>query len=97
MINAIGEATIQQAIRAHHNNSTNGKETVEIKADQITNDRPVEKTSDNSKSEMDLQHNLNTTTRHIIENGKIIFERYDENGQLIQQIPPGYVPFGERV
>ena len=97
MINAIGEATIQQAIRAHQNNSTNGKEAVEIKADQITNDRPVEKTSDNSKSEMDLQHNLDTTTKHIIENGKIIFERYDADGRMIQQIPPGYVPFAELV
>ena len=44
MINAIGEATIQQAIRVNHNNSINGKATVEVKAEQIERERPIEKT-----------------------------------------------------
>jgi hypothetical protein len=98
MINAIGEATIQQAIRVNHNNSINGKVTVEVKAEQMIKERPVEKTGDSTKSEMDLQHNLDTTTRHTIdEKGKIIFERYDADGKLIRKIPPGYVPFCEMI
>ena len=97
MINAIGEATIQQALRINHNNTINGKATVEVKAEQIKRERPVEKTGDSSKSEMDLPDNLDTTTRHTIEKSKIIFERYDADGKLIRKIPPGYVPFCELI
>jgi len=46
---------------------------------------------------MDTQRQDMTSTRNIIENGKVILEKYDEYGKLIQRVPPGYVPFGERV
>ena len=36
-----------------------------------------------------------TTTRHRIEEGQIIVERYDRKGKLVKKVPPGYVPFGE--
>ena len=36
-----------------------------------------------------------TTTKNILEEGTVVFERYDEKGRLIQRIPPGYVPISE--
>ena len=96
MINAIGEASIQQTMRTNHNNVVYDKEIIEQKATQAIQERPVEKTDDTPGSKMDTQQQDMASTRNIIENGKVILEKYDEDGKLIQRIPPGYVPFGER-
>jgi hypothetical protein len=97
MINAIGEASIQPIMRANHNNVVYDKEIIEQKATQVMQKRPVEKTDDSPKSKMDTQRQDMSKTRNTIEDGKVIFEKYDKDGKLIQRIPPGYVPFGERV
>jgi len=96
MINAIGEASIQQTMRTNHNNVVYDKEIMEQKATQAIQERPVEKTDDTPESKMNTQKQDMTSTRNIIENGKVILEKYDEDGKLIQRVPPGYVPFGER-
>jgi hypothetical protein len=97
MINAIGEASIQQTMRTNHNNVVYDKEIIEQKATQAIQERPVEKKDDTPKSKMNTQSQDMTSTKNVIKNGKIILEKYDEYGKLIQRIPPGYVPFGERV
>jgi hypothetical protein len=97
MINAIGEASIQQTLRTNHNNFVYDKEVTEQKATQAIKERPVEKTDDSPRSEMDKQRKDMVKTRNTIEDGKVIFEKYDKDGKIIQRIPPGYVPFGETV
>ena len=97
MINAIGEASIQQIMRTNNNNVVYDKEIIEQKVTQAIRERPVEKTDDGPRSKMDTQQHDMARTRNTIEDGKIILEKYDKNGKLIQRIPPGYVPFGERV
>ncbi|MBW2606554.1 MAG: hypothetical protein JRD05_02845 [Deltaproteobacteria bacterium] len=96
MINAIGEASIQQIMRTNHNNVVYDKEIIEQKATQVIQKRPVEKTDDSPGSKMDTQRQDIARTRNTIEDGKVILEKYDKHGKLIQRIPPGYVPFGER-
>ena len=97
MINAIGEASLQQTMRTNHNNVAYNKEIVEQKGTQVIQERPVEKTDDSPKSKMDTQRKDMAKTRNTIEDGKVIFEKYDKDGNLIQRIPPGYVPFGKTV
>lgn len=97
MINAIGEASIQQTMRINHNNVVYDKEITQQKATQVIQERPVEKTDDSPGSKMETQTQDRTNTRNTIENGKVILEKYDEDGNLIQRIPPGYVPFGKTV
>ena len=38
-----------------------------------------------------------TTTKNVIENGKLIVEQYDRHGKLIRKTPPGYLPPGEKI
>jgi hypothetical protein len=97
MINAIGEASLQQTMRTNHNNVAYNKEIVEQKGTQVIQERPVEKTDDSPRSKMDTQPQDMASSKNIIENGKVILEKYDKDGRLIQRIPPGYVPFGETV
>ena len=95
MINAIGEATIQQFVRTSHNAAVFDKDHEIQKTDKIKEQRPVEESDDGKKSEMSSQSKDNMKTRNSIEEGQLIVEKYDEDGKLVKKTPPGYRPFGE--
>ena len=97
MINAIGEATIQQFVRTSYNVQNSDKYLAVQKTDKIRKQRPVERGDDSQKPEMNLQNQANMKTRNSIENGKLVVEKYDEDGNLVKKTPPGYLPIGERV
>lgn len=96
MINAIGEAAMQATVRASYSSVAQEKELVAQKDDQMKAHRPVEKTDGDQKSEMNLQYfEENTTTKNNLDSGRIVVEKYDEDGKLLRVSPPGYLPFGE--
>jgi hypothetical protein len=91
MLPAIGEATIQHTVRANYDSEMYNQDLVVKKSDQIRKKRPVEKTEDSSKSKMQLKQDENTRRKNTFEDGNIIVEEYNEDGQIIRKIPPGYV------
>ena len=97
MINAIGEATMQQFVRTSFNAETFDKDLAAQKTDKIREHRPVEKGDDGEKLEMNLQSQGNMKTRNSFVDGKLVVEKYDEDGNLVKRTPPGYLPLGERV
>jgi len=34
-----------------------------------------------------------TTTKTVVNDRKLVVEKYDQNGRLIRMTPPGYIPF----
>ena len=97
MINAIGEATVQQFVRTSYNAETFGKDQDIQKTDKAKEQRPVEGSQDGEKTEMSPQSQDNMKSRNSFEDGQIIVEKYDEDGKLVRKTPPGYLPFGETV
>ena len=97
MINAIGEATIQQFVRTSYNAETYDKDLAVLKTDKVREQRPVEKGDDGKKPEMNLKSQANLKSRNRFVDGKLIVEKYDEDGNLVKKNPPGYLPIGERV
>jgi hypothetical protein len=97
MINAIGEATMQQFVRTSYNFETYSKDLEVRKTDKIKAQRPIEKSNDGQKPEMDLQTDENLKSRNSLEDGQVVVEKYTEDGKLIKKIPPGYLPLGETV
>ena len=95
MINAIGDVAMQQTIRTNYSNENQEQAVIAKKTEQIKEKRPVEKVDKSSNSELNQRDYEYTTSRNVIEDGKIIVEKYDEDGRLIRKIPPGYLPFGE--
>jgi hypothetical protein len=93
MINAIGEATMQQFVRSNYNSETYDKDLEVQKAEKVKEQRPVEETENGHQSEMKSEEDLHT--RNKFEDGKLIVERYDEAGRLVKVSPPGYLPPGE--
>ena len=97
MINAIGEATMQQFIRMNYNAEIFDKDHEKQKTEEIKEQRPVEKSEDGHKSELSSPSNETMKSRNSLEDGQLIVEKYDSDGKLVKKIPPGYLPFGETV
>ena len=95
MINAIGEATMQQFVRSNYNSETYDKDLEAQKTDKVKEHRPVEKSNDGQKPEMELKSEQEMKTRNNLEDGKITVESYDESGRLVKLSPPGYLPPGQ--
>ena len=92
MLNAIGESAMQQTVRANYDSETHDQEIAVKKSDQIRENRPIEETEDSSKSEMNLKEKEDTRRQNSFEeNGDIIVEEYNEDGEIVRKIPPGYV------
>jgi hypothetical protein len=97
MINAIGEATVQQFVRTSYNTEIFDKNLAAQKTDKIRKQRPIEKGDDGQKPEMNLHSQENMKSRNSFVDGKLVVEKYDEDGNLVSKTPPGYLPIGERV
>jgi hypothetical protein len=97
MINAIGEAIVQQTTRAALSSAVNDREIAVQKEMQARQKRPIEKTDENRSlgRQPSEEEKTDTTTRQRFEGGKIVLEKYDRRGKLVKKIPPGYLPFSE--
>ena len=92
MLNAIGEAAMQHTVRANYDSEMHNQDLAVKKSDQIRKKRPVEKTEDSSKPELSLNQEENTRRKYNFEdNGDIVVEEYNENGEIVRKTPPGYV------
>jgi hypothetical protein len=97
MLNAIGEATMQQTVRANYDGEIYAQDLAAKKTDQVRKQRPVEKSEDSSKSKMQLKQEEDIRRKNTLEDGNIIVEEYDENGQIVRKTPPGYILTNEMV
>jgi hypothetical protein len=97
MLNAIGEATMQQTVRANYDSEIYAQDLAVKKSDQVRKQRPVEKSEDSSEPKMQLKKEEDTRRKNTFEDGNIIVEEYDENGQIVRKTPPGYVLTDEMV
>ena len=97
MLHAIGEATMQQTVRANYDSEIYAQDLAAKKGDQERKQRPVEKAEDSSKSRMQLKQEEDTRRKNAFEDGDIIVEEYDEKGQIVRKTPPGYILTNEMV
>jgi hypothetical protein len=91
MLHAIGEATMQHTVRANYDSEMHDGDLAVKKSDQIRRQRPVEKTQDSSGSELNLKQEEQIRRKNSLEDGEIIVEEYNEDGEIVRKIPPGYV------
>lgn len=91
MLHAIGEAAMQHTVRANYDSEMYDQQIAVKKSDQVKGKRPVEKAEDSSRSEMNLKKEEETKRKNAFEDGDIIVEEYNENGEIVRKTPPGYV------
>jgi hypothetical protein len=97
MINAIGEATMQQFVRSNYVSGTYDKDLEGQKTEKIREPRPVEESEKGHRPEFDMKSEEDLKSRNILEEGKLLVEKYDGNGRLVRVTPPGYLPPGAKV
>jgi hypothetical protein len=95
MFDIVGEAVVQQMARVILPASGAEKNASAQKAEAVREVRPVETSKESEKARSEAGANESTTTRNRLEEGKIIVEKYDEDGRLVRRTPPGFLPFGE--
>ena len=96
MLNAIGEATMQQFVRSNYNSGTYDKDLEVQKAEKVKEHRPVEDTEDGHQPEMNLKSEEELKSRNSLKDGELVVEKYDKSGRLVSVSPPGYLPPGEK-
>ena len=91
MLHAIGEAAMQHTVRTNYDSEAQTQDLAVKKSDEIQKKRPVEKTKDSQKSDLNLKQEEDTTRKNTFEDGHIIVEEYNQHGEIVRKTPPGYV------
>ncbi|NNF99580.1 MAG: hypothetical protein HKM93_09400 [Desulfobacteraceae bacterium] len=94
MFDSIGETAIRNVPRPESGLAASEKVASIEKKDRLRADRPIEKSGTGNKSEMSTQQQ-EPSSKYKIEDKRLVFEKYDKNGQLILSIPPKYSPIDE--
>ncbi len=95
MFDIVGETVVQQMARVGLPGSGAEKDASVLKAEALKEVRAVEKSNESEKAHSEASAEGSTTTRNRLEEGRIIVEKYDEDGRLVKRTPPGFLPFGE--
>ncbi|HEX5679417.1 MAG TPA: hypothetical protein VFX82_01210 [Desulfobacterales bacterium] len=96
MFGAIGESAVHQIPRGVGYSSGTEQDAVVQKAEQVIQARPVESSGDSGKPKASSQDEDTLTNRNRLEDGKIVVDTYDGDGQLVKVSPPGYLPPGTK-
>jgi len=80
----------------NHHNVIKAQVHFEQENEKMRERRPVE--ASEGSPEPKLKWEGETRTKTIIdENNRVVVERYNEDGELVNKTPPGYVPLSERL
>ena len=61
---------------------------------EITSTNKISNENFDNRTPNRSDQQFKTTSKTVIENGKVILEQYDRHGRLIRKTPPGYLPPG---
>ena len=76
--------------QTNHHNSLGDQVQMVRENDQTRENRPVENADNSSKSKM--SQDTETRTDTLIVDNKVVVEKYNSEGELVNVVPPGYVP-----
>ncbi len=95
MINNISEGALRTVIKIDPGGVIHDKEVSQQKAEEARQARPVEKSAASGQAETENAENGNSS-KYVVDDNQLVFEKYDKNGDLILRIPPSYRPVSER-
>lgn len=96
MINNISEGPLRAAIKVDPSAAIHDKQAVQDKTEQLRQARPVEDSESSNKAKQQKNTDKDTS-KYLLEDKTIVFEKYNKDGDLVYRIPPSYKPVDERV
>lgn len=90
MIDPIGEPNVRSIIRPEPNIEINEREVQTQRDQKIREARSIEKSENGSeiKNEIKEEEEKKQSAKYKQEEDRIVYEKYNKNGQLIFRIPP---------
>ncbi len=92
MINNISEATLRVASKIDPSGAIHDKEVTAQKSKELRKARPIEKSEAGNQLETENQSKNKDSSRYLMEDDRIVFEKYNKNGDLIFRLPPSDTP-----
>ncbi len=92
MINNISEATLRVASKIDLSGAIHEKEVTAQKTRDLRKDRPIEKSEAGNQMETESQRKNKDLSRYLMEDNRIVFEKYNKNGDLVFRLPPSDTP-----
>lgn len=94
MLDTIGDSSIRFTTKSDNNLAVEDKDVTNQRIDKIREERPVEKSDEGTKTDLEQDKN-NKNSKYQLEENKIVFEKYNKNGEVILRIPPAQKPVDE--
>lgn len=97
MINNISETTLRIASKIDPSGAIHDKEVTAQKAKELRRARPVEKSEAGDQAQAENRSKKEDSSRYLMDDDRIVFEKYNKNGDLIFRLPPSDKPVDKRV
>ena len=94
MFDSIGQTTVRPTPQHENNQAVNENDISVQRAERLREARAVEKSEKRSKSDFNEQKKEGSA-KYKLENNRIIFEKYDRNGEVVFRLPPANKPIDE--
>jgi hypothetical protein len=95
MINNINDGAIRNVSKVDPIGTIHEQAFVQQKSEEIRKARPVEK-SDAGSQTKETKNKGEDSSKYVLDENKLVYEKYDQHGELILRIPPAYKPVDER-
>ena len=92
MINNISENTLRIASKIDPSGAIHEKEVTQQKAKELSDARPVEKSEAGAQAQSENRAKQEDSSRYLVEEDQLVFEKYNKNGDLIFRLPPSENP-----
>jgi hypothetical protein len=96
MINKISEGVLRIAAKADPIGPIHEKEVSQKKAEELRQARPVEKSEAGNRAS-EKKTNEEEMSQYVVDDNQLIYEKYDQKGDLVIRIPPSYKPVNKRI
>lgn len=97
MINNISEGTLRTVSKIDAVASIDERQLTQQKAQEVRQVRPVENAASGQQTEQKKPKKEEPSSKYVVEDKQLVFEKYDSKGDLVLRIPPSQKPIDERV
>ncbi|MDJ0781044.1 MAG: hypothetical protein QNJ22_03690 [Desulfosarcinaceae bacterium] len=100
MLDSVGPSSVQNLGRPENTVVAQEKKALIEKEQKVREDRPIESAQDSaelSKKTAAEEEEAKKNSAHTFEEGRVIYEKYNNNGDLIFRLPPAKKPVDEMV
>ena len=94
MINNVSEGVLRSTTKVDPNVAVLEREASQEKTERVKENRPIEETEAGVKAETKNAEER-ASSKFMLDKNKMVFEKYDKNGEVVLRIPPSSKPVNE--